>query len=320
MLTDLAAWLVDQTEILLASLGLFAGLFGFLLAQIVMPRFVWPLHRVGFAAAVSALYLLAVFGYLLPRYLGPQTNPTGLVSFFISGLFFAMVLGFGVGLSARARSISISGRSGLAVLALIPGLNVLFAIYMPSKLFADGPPARWYAGRLGIVAAVSMATLATGLLNPGLRSAVYYTDYNARKADIEARYWAQFIEDTNLSDALWRFAGELSDGYWLDDDIYLLDVAATGDELQFRYQISAVAGTAGRGADGIVGAEILKDSCDTPALRVFLQAGAQLQHVFVRANGGEIESVTVILPDCQVLTPDPTLQVSAGFSALSPQN
>jgi len=321
--------LAAQNDLFLAGLVLAIAVFGFLLAQVLLPRFSRPLHKVGFAVALSVLYMLGVIGFLFVKgaydasqLLGAEVEPARLGAIYTGGYVLALILGFGFGLSARARSLSICGRGGYAFVALIPGLNVAFAAWKPNGLFLNDNPPVWYKTLLGIGTASLLGVAATSMLDPTLlefEGFGDYADYDSEEAENQARDYAEMIEKSNLGDTLWRFAGGYEEGYWLDDGVYLRDVTSNNVDLQFLYEVEIEAENGFQGEISLTDIWFLRSDCDDPSVMVFLAAGVQLQHKFVRPDRSEIGSLTVTLKDCQLAVGNPAQQQVAENSAPSPQ-
>ncbi|MEE9389319.1 MAG: hypothetical protein V3U96_12000 [Paracoccaceae bacterium] len=320
MLNDIADTLAAQNGLFLLGLGLAIGVFGFLLAQVLLPRFARPLHKAGFAVWLSVFYLIGAMGYVFLRgvYSAEGGIPGLAGKIYMGGYGVALVLGFGVGLAARGRSISICGRGGFAFLALIPGVNAVFGAWKPNALFLQENPPKWYLNALGMGAASVLTLGATAIINPALLEIGgfgYSADYDADEAELEAQEIAAQIARSGLGDTLWSFASDLAGGYYVEDDVFLIDVNSTETRLQYLLEVTNETGT----PDAVWKPEFIAEICADPSHRVFLEAGAEIRSTWLRPDRSEIGDIIVILKDCAAVVDVPGAEISAENSAQSPQ-
>ena len=224
----------------------------------------------------------------------------GAMSFLVSaiaGRFFWVIVGveiliflafgFFLGRIAMARSRDAYGHSKGAILAFIP-FAALWLLFTPSKkeISADKVPAiPLISGGLGVLSGFVMIAVAI--------AAMAYTQVEAervmKKAVAEGVFNERFLGQT-----LAQMAAEVSTPVTVDEITKLLRIETSGQTLRYVYEISSDP----EALSISMRTRLTQQNCTYDGLRPVIEAGATLEHLYLRTNGSEVGTVTVTRQIC----------------------
>ena len=216
---------------------------------------------------------------------------TFLVQAIVGGFFWVvvgleilvtLVFGFFLGRIAMARSRDAYGHGRAAALAFIPLAN-LWLLFTPSKNEISAnrvPTIPLLSGGLGVLSGLVMLTAGVAI------SA--YSGVEAERAIEEATAAGRFNERF-LGQTLERMAAELATPMTVDEVTTLVRMEANGHTLRYVYELSS-------DPDALrisMRTGLVQQNCTYEALRPVIEAGATIEHLYLRTDGTEVGTVAV---------------------------
>jgi uncharacterized membrane protein YhaH (DUF805 family) len=197
------------------------------------------------------------------------------------------VFGFFLGRIAMARSRDAYGHGRAAVLAFIPFAN-FWLLLTPSKTEVSAnrvPTIPLLTGGLGVLSGFVM--LAGGIaLNA-------YSQVEAQRAVESAAAEGVFVEAT-LDRVLVQMAVEVATPMTVDEVTTLLRMEADGDTLRYVYEISSDP----EALSISMRTGLIQQNCTYDAIRAIIEAGATIEHLYLRRDRSEVGTVTVTRAIC----------------------
>ena len=194
----------------------------------------------------------------------------------------SLVFGFFYGRIAMARSRDAYGHGRAAALAFIPLAN-LWLLTTPSKNKISAnrvPMIPILSGGLGIVSGLVMLTA-------GVAISAYSTveaERVVQKANAEGGFNERVIDQ-----ALEQMAAELTAPLTVDEVTILVRMEADKKTLRYVYEISSNLET----LSSSMRTGLVQHNCTYEALKPVIEAGATIEHLYLRSDGAEVGTVTV---------------------------
>jgi hypothetical protein len=210
---------------------------------------------------------------------------------FVAGFVF----GYALGVIAMARSRDAFGHARLAVLAIIPIAN-LWLMAAPSKSPESNhsvPTFGMLSGAKGVL--VGFFAFAAYVALMGFIREETSRAMAAAESDpaIVQAGMASALRAEGLESTLMQIADE-SPSLRIDEITMLRGVEAAGTTLRYLYEVSIDADALPNG----MRAELIEQNCTNQGLRPLVEAGAAIEHVFLRLDGSEIGTVAITRNIC----------------------
>ena len=198
-----------------------------------------------------------------------------------------IVFGFFLGRVAMARSRDAYGHGRAAVLAFIPLAN-LWLLLTPSKTEVSAnrvPTIPLLTGGVGVFVGFVMLAAGGGL-----------TGYSQMEVErmIENATSEGVFERVILDRVLKEMAAEVATPMIVDDITTLLRMEADGDTIRYVYEISSDPETLSIS----MRAGLVQQNCTYDALRPVIEAGAIIEHLYLRRDLSEVGTVTITRTIC----------------------
>lgn len=294
MLEDIALRYIGQSEDNLRLLAygivvvgaIFAGLFH---------RSNTLLRRAPYFAYTGLLLLLSAAAQLV--WLGSLPAMTGgyLWVFMLVDLVAGLAIGYAFAVIAMGRSRDAYGHARMAVLAFIPLAN-LWLLGTPSKSELApnrAPTMPVLSGAMGVLTGFILlggyvALVAFGRVETSRIWAEAESDPAMQQAGIAVMLRSQGLEAT-----LRLIAAEVPT-LRVDETTTLRRVEGDGTTLRYLYDVSV-------DVDALpiaLRTSLVQHNCTHQALRPLIEAGATIEHVYMRLDGSEIGTVTIARNIC----------------------
>jgi len=210
----------------------------------------------------------------------------------------ALAVGYGLGVIAMARSRDAYGHGKLAFLAFIPFAN-LWLLFTQSRLSLSPkrePTIPLLTGDAGV--ATGFVFLFAGIvLTAFLRLQLERMVQVAQSDPTMQEAGVDFMIRAHGLDATLR---EMALGFPtpspIDDVTTLTQVEGDGTTLRYTYEVMAVIDTLPMS----VRTGLTRQNCTYAAMRPVIEAGATLEHVYLRPDGSEIGVVKVNQDICRL--------------------
>lgn len=294
MLEEIALQYVNQSEDSLRLIGYGITVAGAVIAA-VFNKSQAELQRAPYFAYSGLLLLIVAAGQLV--WLGSIPAMIGhyLWVFMSIDVAVGLVAGYGYGVIAKARSRDAYGHARMAFLALIPFAN-FWLLLTPSKNSMSAnraPTIALLTGGLGVLTGfilfgVGIALSAFVKVEGERMAAEAQSDPAMQQAGIDMMLRVQGLEQT-----LAMMAAEVPPQR-VDEVTALLRVSSEGTTLRYQYEVTS--GAAVLPMSLRVG--LVQHNCTNEAMRLLIQGGATIQHVYVSPDGREIGTVDVTRSLC----------------------
>ena len=308
MLEEIALQYVNQSEDNLRLIGYGLAIAGAVLAGLTH-RSSNEFARAPYFAYSGLLFFVSVVAQLV--WLGSIPAMIGgyLWVFMLVDVLVGLAVGYGFGVIAMARSRDAYGHGRLATLAFIPLAN-FWLLLTPSK--ADPSPNRaptipLLTGGLGVVTGfvllIASIGLATFIRLEGERMAqAAQSDPAMQEMGIDFMIRANGLEAT-----LRELALGVPTPSRVDETTTLTRVEGDGTTLRYTYEVTVA-------VDALpmsMRIGLTQQNCTLAAMRPVIEAGATLEHVYVRTDGTEWGTVTVDRGICESPEPDVPAKATA---------
>lgn len=294
MLEEIAIQYVSQSEDILRLLSYGVTIAGAVIAAI-FHKSQSELRRAPYFAYSGLLFFIVAAGQLV--WLGSIPAITGgyLWVFMALDVAIGLTVGYGFGVIAMARSRDAYGHARMAVLAFIPLAN-FWLLLTPSKneMSANrAPTIPLLTGGIGVLTGIL-------LLGAGIALSSYITvesnriameaenDPSMQQAGIDMMLRGQGLEQT-----LVMIAAEVPTQR-VDETTTLLRVEGDGTTLRYLYEVT----TSVEMLPMSMRTGLVQQNCTFEALRPVIEAGATLEHVYLRPDKSEIGTVVVTREIC----------------------
>lgn len=197
-------------------------------------------------------------------------------------IFVTLVFGFFFGRIAMARSRDAYGHSRAAFLAFIP-LGNLWLLFTPSKNEISANRVSMIpllSGGLGVFSGFVM--LAAGIAISAY--SVVEAERAVEEAVAEGRFNERFLDQT-----LEQMAAELATPMIVDEVTTLVRMETDEHTVRYVYELSSDADTLSIS----MRTGLVQQNCTNEALRPIFEAGATIEHLYLRSDGTEVGRVTV---------------------------
>jgi hypothetical protein len=290
ILEEVALQYVNQTEDDLRLIGYGFAIAGGVLAGLTH-RSTSELHRAPYFAFAGLLFLVTAAAQLV--WLGsiPAISGGYLWVLMLVDVLVRVAVGYGFGVIAMARSRDAYGHGRMAALAFIPLAN-FWLLLAPSKndLSANrAPTIPLLTGGLGVLSGFAMLiagfVLATFVEMEGERMAVAAeSDPAMQQVGIDF-----MIRSNGLEKTLIEIASGVATPSPIDEITSIVKVEGDGTTLRYTYEVSIdIAELPDSMRTGLV-----TQNCNYTAMRSVIEAGAELQHVYLRPDRSVIGTVEV---------------------------
>jgi hypothetical protein len=290
MLQEITLQYVNQTEDSFRLIGYGLTVAGGVIAGLTN-RGTFELRRAPYFAFSGLLFFVQVLFQLV--WLGSFAAMSGgyLWAFMFIDVLVGLGVGYGFGLVAMARSRDAYGHGRSAALAFIPLLNLIL-LFAPSKneLSANRlPTLPVLTGGLGVFSGLIMLFLGFAVLTfvkvEGQRIAeAAGSDPALQQVSVDFLIKANGIEETLKVIAL----GVVTPAS-IDETTTLIKVEADGPTLRYIYEVSVDVPS----LSDTMSADLISQNCNYMAMRPVIEAGGNLQHLYLRTDGSQIGTVDV---------------------------
>ncbi len=199
----------------------------------------------------------------------------------------SLIAGFFLARIATARSRDAYGHGRMAALAFIPIANFLLLL-TPSKNGASAnraPTIPLLTGGMGVLSGFV-------LLGAGIGLSIYAQIDGMRR--VEAAAAAGVFNEAMLDRTLATMAAEVQGPQVVDETTTLLRVETQGPELRYVYEVDPPADLLP--ANMRMG--LIQQNCAYDGLTAVIDAGAVVEHVYLRKDGSEIGVIEVTRQAC----------------------
>lgn len=294
MLEDTAILYVSQTEDSLRLISFGITIAGAIVAAVFHTSSA-ELRRAPYFGYSGLLFFIAAASQLV--WFGSIPAMTGgfLWVFMLVDVIVGLGVGYAFGIIAMARSRDAYGHARMAVLAFIPIAN-FWLLLTPSKNDVSAnraPTIPLLTGALGVLTGFVL------LVAGGALGAFIQVETNRMVAEAEndpARQRAgidMMLRGQGLEETLRQIAAEVP-SQRIDETTTLLRVLGDGTTLRYIYEVST-------NLDALpmsMRMGLVQHNCTFEALRPVIEAGATVEHVYQRSDGGEIGVVTITRAIC----------------------
>lgn len=290
MLEEVALQYVNQTEDNLKLIGYGLAVAGGVLAGLTH-RSTSELRRAPYFAYSGLLFLATAAAQLV--WLGsiPAMSGGYLWAFMLVDVLVGVAVGYGFGVIAMARSRDAYGHGRMAALAFIPLAN-FWLLLTPSENDVSAnraPTIPLLTGGLGILSGFVMliagVALATFIKMEGERMAVA-----AESDPVMQQMGIDFmIRSNGLEPTLKEIALGVATPSPVDETTSLVKVEGDGTTLRYTYEVSVDVDE----LPDSMRTGLVTQNCNYMAMRPVIEAGGDLQHVYLRQDGSEIGKVDV---------------------------
>ncbi len=294
MFEDLAIQYVHQTEgsLRLISYGIIIA--GALVAA-VFQRSTTELRRAPYFAYVGLLFLIATASQIV--WFGSIPAMTGgfLWVFMLVDVVAGLGVGYALAIIAMARSRDAYGHARMAALAFIPIAN-FWLLLTPSKNEVSAnrtPTIPLLTGYLGVLTGFVLLFTSAAMgafiqVETNRMVAAAANDPAMQRVSIDTMLRGQGLEET-----LHQLAAEVP-SHRIDETTTLLRVSGDGTTLRYVYEVS----TNPNALPMSMRMGLVQQNCNFEVIRLVIEAGATIEHLYQRTDGVEIGVVTVTRDIC----------------------
>ncbi|MGP1253296.1 MAG: hypothetical protein ACTS10_02705 [Kiloniellales bacterium] len=252
------------------------------------------LRRAPYFVYLSLLFFAAIASQLVWLGALPPAAETPLWGFMLAEILIRLAVGYGLGVIAMARSRDAFGHARMAFLAFIPLAN-FWLLLKPSKTESSARPASpWAFLRGGLGVLTGFTILIAGVLVTTVVQVMLEVAYDApamQRADI-----GTMIRTQGLEAALQQIASE-TPSTPTEEAATFLRLESDGSRLRYIYEVSA--SETSLPESGVITVSV--HNCSHQRLRLVIDAGATIEHLYLRPDGSEVGSTEVTQLLCAIL-------------------
>lgn len=294
MLEDIALWYIFQPEdnIRLISYG-FVILGGLTSAAVRKNNFSLP-RAPYFAYSCMLLLVSAVSGLIGINAQRAIINGYAWV-FAPIDVLASFGIGYVLAIIATARSYDAYGHGRSAPLAFIPLFNLLL-LFTPSQHAVDKnrvPAVPLLTGGAGIFTGLVLIVVTIGLLGFTETKIRRMMNESQNDPEMQLAWLDAMLRGQGLDKTLKQTAAEVPPGR-IDEVTTLDQVEANGHTLRYQYEVD----NSWEFLPISMRTNLMQKNCSIDALRRLIDAGAVIEHFYVRADGKELGTVTVTQEVC----------------------
>ncbi len=247
----------------------------------------------------SALLFL---GFAAARFVWLASTPAvpgGYVwAFMLVDVGVGLAVGFGTAVIAKARSRDAYGHAGLAVLAFIPIANfwLLFTRTLDPRDDSGAP--RILSGGPGVVLGLVLFFAGSGLTSVFGTEMQRMVERMAEAAqdnpELQRIGLDYMLRVNDLEVVLDELARGMVTPAQVDENTVIARVEGDGTTLRYTYEVT----TSANGLPLSLPGNLRQQNCNYEALRPVIEAGATLEHLYLRNDGSELGVVRVNREAC----------------------
>ncbi|MEM9524018.1 MAG: hypothetical protein AAF982_08495 [Pseudomonadota bacterium] len=294
MIEEIAIQYAGQAEDSLRSISYGIAIAG-AIAAAIFHKSIAELRRAPYFAYSGMLLFMAASAQFV--WFGWIQAMTGgfLWVFMLVDVFVGLGVGYALGIIAMARSRDAYGHARMAFLAFIPLAN-FWLLLTPSKndISANrAPTIPLLTDSLGVLTGFVLLVAGAALgafiqMETNRMVAEALDDPAMQRAGVDMMLRGQGIEET-----LRHIAAQVP-GRRVDEITTLLRVVSDGTTLRYVYEVSTNPDVLSLS----IRTSLVRHSCSYEAFRPLIEAGATVEHIYQKTDGGEIGIVIVTQKIC----------------------
>ncbi len=292
MFEGLALKIITQGEGLLFLLWIGIAVAGFIVGYQIRKDSTLSMRRMPYLIWYGIIYcaLSATAFAWLGMFAAIESGTLAILLLFICAGIFAA--GLGLAVIGHARSTNAIGNGKDAWMAIVPIANLILFFKRPLN-YAEDQKSITPLNILGVIFGIFLLMVAQGLEKVSTSMIEDMAEEVETNPDTLAMSAEAMLESQGLEATLTQMASEM-EGQPIDEITTLIKVQAAGTTLQYIYEITAD----WEQLPPKMRTTNPESNCNNAGIRPILKAGASIEHIYKRSDGGTIGIIIVTPEDC----------------------